>query len=67
VTAEPQVALVNKPGGMTPLQLVILAEELMRSRIADRVRCCNALIAVEPDLNAQHLENRLSQRASSNT
>lgn len=38
VTAEPQVALMNNLGGTTPLEMAVLAEELVRSRIGDRVR-----------------------------
>ena len=38
VTSEPQVALMNNLGGTTPLEMAVLAEELVRSRIGDRVR-----------------------------
>ena len=38
VTPEPQVALMNNLGGTTPLEMAVLAEELVRSRIGDRVR-----------------------------
>ena len=34
----PHVALLNNLGGATPLEMSVLAEELMRSRIGDQVR-----------------------------
>jgi dihydroxyacetone kinase len=32
------VALLNNLGGATPLEMSVLAEELARSRIGDRIR-----------------------------
>ena len=34
----PHVALLNNLGGVTPLEMSVLAEELVRSRIGDRIR-----------------------------
>lgn len=38
VAAGPQVALLNNLGGATPLEMSVLAEELVRSRIGEQIR-----------------------------
>jgi dihydroxyacetone kinase len=38
VRGGPHVALLNNLGGATPLEMAVLAEELMRSRLADRIK-----------------------------
>ena len=38
VASGPHVALLNNLGGATPLEMAVLAEELVRSRLGDRIR-----------------------------
>lgn len=38
IDTVPHVALLNNLGGATPLEMAVLAEELVRSRIGDRIR-----------------------------
>jgi dihydroxyacetone kinase len=38
IGSGPQVALLNNLGGATPLEMAVLAEELVRSRIGDRIK-----------------------------